>query len=80
MSEHVGNRNTAMQGSSFVHESMIWGDFRSHVSEHVENRNTECSMLSLLLVYVVIPSANKKYNLIVIDPPWENRSAIRGKK
>jgi len=41
MSEHVGNRNTAMQGSSFVHESMIWGVFRSYGSEHVENRNTD---------------------------------------
>ena len=29
MSEHVENRNTAMQGSSFVHESMI-GTFSGH--------------------------------------------------
>lgn len=25
-------------------------------------------------------ASNGKYDLIVIDPPWENRSAIRGKK
>ena len=31
-------------------------------------------------LYTVMSSATRKYSLIVIDPPWENRSAIRGKK
>ena len=47
-----------------------------------EAQYTFCNLpISCIQVFVIFTAAsNGKYDLIVIDPPWENRSAIRGKK
>ena len=41
---------------------------------------TEHDRVNLHYIYSCTTARKGFYNLIIIDPPWENRSTIRGKK
>lgn len=52
----------------------------SNVSHYKWHDATLALSFIHLFFYSSVDMMSSLYDIIVIDPPWENRSAIRGKK
>lgn len=80
------------KGVPVVHDINVFGNIIYNSSSHdiqmvcwgqtfVVPRLSSFVLSDISKVHLLIQNSSRHhYNLIVIDPPWENRSAIRGKK